>query len=691
MKKNVCTYAIFSLIFLLAHPSYSQKAPIKFGKIDREDLQMTHYPLDSSAHAVVLCDYGVAQLEYDQNVGQHVVNFHRHIRYKVIDKKGYDYANYSIPLYNNGRGLDKEEVIVKFKAISYNLVDGKMEETKIGKKELISAELSNFYTEKKVAIPKVREGTIFEIEYATRSPFYWNLESWQFQYTIPVKHSEYRVEYPEWFTYEKRIEGYDFDYLTIKDTGSKNGSTIIASARQPGGPGLGNGTLRTAPSREISFRINTFRYVAENMPAFQVELYTSNISDYLTAIRFELGATNFPGNGYRNFNQTWEVINKELMEHEFLGQQLTKLKIKSFKDDALLLKGKHDKEIEQIAAIYNHVKKEVLWNGTNNKYVNSNLKKILNEGKGNTAEINLLLSAMLKAAGFEANPVLLSTRSNGLLRDWSPGRSQFNYLISAVRLTDGQYILLDATDRTLPMNVLPPRCINGKGMMLTKEGHTWLNLNPTSKYRHVRQVKAKLNEELAWQGTMDVKCKDYAARAARESLKREGGEKEYMQMLENDHAGLALTTPVLTAFETLSNETKESYEVNISDNVTEGGNLLYFNPMLLFAIDENPFKLKERKYPVDYNYPHEYIYVAAFDIPEGYMVEELPEGLTIALPEQGGRYSYSLAIRGNTINVTSQLKISKHLFLPNEYAALKEFYNLIVDKMAGQVVLKKKV
>ena len=39
---------------------------------------------------------------------------------------------------------------------------------------------------------------------------------------------------------------------------------------------------------------------------------------------------------------------------------------------------------------------------------------------------------------------------------------------------------------------------------------------------------------------------------------------------------------------------------------------------------------------------------------------------------------------------TAQLKIQKHLFLPEEYAGLKEFYNLLMDKMARQVVLKKK-
>ena len=140
----------------------------------------------------------------------------------------------------------------------------------------------------------------------------------------------------------------------------------------------------------------------------------------------------------------------------------------------------------------------------------------------------------------------------------------------------------------------------------------------------------------------------------------------------------------------MAKATKASYDMTLKDNVMDGGEMLYFNPMLTFAVEENPFKLKERKYPVDYNYPYEYIYSASFEIPENYAIEELPENLSLALPEKGGRFSYTMSANGNTINLTSQLKISKYLFLPEEYAGLKEFYNLLIDKMAAQVVLKKK-
>ena len=59
------------------------------------------------------------------------------------------------------------------------------------------------------------------------------------------------------------------------------------------------------------------------------------------------------------------------------------------------------------------------------------------------------------------------------------------------------------------------------------------------------------------------------------------------------------------------------------------------------------------------------------------------------MPEKGGKFSYSVKIQGNKILVLSQFKISKNLFLPTEYQALKEFYNIVVAKQSEQVVLKK--
>jgi hypothetical protein len=77
-------------------------------------------------------------------------------------------------------------------------------------------------------------------------------------------------------------------------------------------------------------------------------------------------------------------------------------------------------------------------------------------------------------------------------------------------------------------------------------------------------------------------------------------------------------------------------------------------------------------------------------IPDGYAVDELPASKILALPNNAGRYTYSITQNGKILNVTSNFSINKTLFLQNEYPALKEFYNQVVAKQNEQIVIKKK-
>ncbi len=101
---------------------------------------------------------------------------------------------------------------------------------------------------------------------------------------------------------------------------------------------------------------------------------------------------------------------------------------------------------EKIAAIHQYVCQNVTLGPKRAcKYINSSLKKVLDDKKGNSAEINLLMASMLDKAGIEAHPVLISTRDHGFIRQNMPVVSQFNYVLCLAKVGD-KNILLDATD-----------------------------------------------------------------------------------------------------------------------------------------------------------------------------------------------------------------------------------------------------
>lgn len=59
---SLCLGCTHSLLF-------AQKAPLKFGEVTRDELEMTSFPNDSTAPAVVLADYGQSAMINRQNVG----------------------------------------------------------------------------------------------------------------------------------------------------------------------------------------------------------------------------------------------------------------------------------------------------------------------------------------------------------------------------------------------------------------------------------------------------------------------------------------------------------------------------------------------------------------------------------------------------------------------------------------------
>ena len=65
MKKRQLLFSVLASLFLFSQNSIAQKNPIKFGKIEKEDLEMQRYEKDPDAHALILCDYGSVRMDYE--------------------------------------------------------------------------------------------------------------------------------------------------------------------------------------------------------------------------------------------------------------------------------------------------------------------------------------------------------------------------------------------------------------------------------------------------------------------------------------------------------------------------------------------------------------------------------------------------------------------------------------------------
>src|SRR5690348_15132321 len=120
------------LIVLTTSISFAQKSPIKFGDVPLSELKMTIYDKDSTAAAVILYDYGEAYVSFTTVAA--VLNFERHVRIKILTKDGFDWADVAVRLYHDN--VD-EEKLLKFKASTFNLENGKVVETPLDKSSIL--------------------------------------------------------------------------------------------------------------------------------------------------------------------------------------------------------------------------------------------------------------------------------------------------------------------------------------------------------------------------------------------------------------------------------------------------------------------------------------------------------------------------------------------------------------------------
>lgn len=667
---------IVSLCFgLVSIVSNAQKLPIKFGDVSKEELEITSYANDSTAPAVILADYGSSVLVYRQNIG-FTLDFERITRIKILTKEGLSWGDFTIPLYKSGAD---DEKLVGLKAVTYNLENGKVVEAKLKNDAIFRENETANRDWIKLTCPNVREGSVVEITYKINSPFVFNFQDWSFQSTIPIITSEYRAQIPEYFHYDKYMQGYI--PLDVNDETRESNAIRLTSFERSG-----NYNVRSsATTEQIDYQDIKYRWVANNVPAFKPEPYMTSIVDYMTKINFELASIKYPNQPIKQIMGSWHDINKTMSESEnFLGEVSGNGHLKKTVEG--LTAGKVSAE-DMMAAITNYVKENVAWNGNAGIFPSSPLRKVLENKKGNSADINLLLASMLEKAGIPVRPVLLSTRSNGLLREAVPVMSQFNYVICLATVNDKSY-LLDATERLLPLGILPERCLNGQGFAVAKEGFRWVPLESKFKTKVITTGDFKVNPDAGLEGTLKLDCNGYEALKNRRKYLVDG-EAEYVKDFVGSHAWDIKSSEIQNAKE-IHNNFVGVHDVVVNENVVQAGDVIYIDPFIYRGYKENPFKSEKREYPVDFGSPMEETILFKIAVPEGYVVDELPESKVIIMPENAARYVYNVSQSGNLIAFTSMFHINKSLFSQLEYPYLREFYNQIVAKQSEQIVLKKK-
>jgi len=671
---------VFFLLLILCSLNNTAQE-FQFKKVSKAELKEKIHPRDSTASAATLFEKGYLTMRYDDGW---LYELEVTKRVKIYNKEGYDYATVNLPYYYGGQTSYREN-IKNIKAYVYNLKGNKIVDEKLKNKDIIDEQTSDVWKEVKFTFPNLKPGSVIEYTYTYQSPNIDELPEWEFQDEIPVNYSEYQLIIPEYFGYNERAKGYH----TIKKNLENTIIDISFRIDNNGTNVYGNGSSLNSSVGTSTAKAAKYTYIAKNVPKLKDEAFVNNYKNFITSIKHELSFFKDPStNNVKQFTTNWEEVSMRLQKSESFGVELDRRKY--FEEDIEPIIQHSSSQEEKIMRLLNFVKNHMTWNDYVSIYASDKLRNVYKERRGNIADINLMLTAMLRYAGVNAHPVLVSTIHNGIPNN-AASTTDFNYIISGVELSNNKVLLLDASNPFTSPNLLPIRCLNWFGRLVRPDGTSrQINLSPTVPSKDNFIMNIDVNEDGSITGKMRRQYTDHFAYQYRMNFSAVN-KQDYVKKLQNqfkitinayDNENIFnLSKPVI---ETIEFKQKNAFDV-INENI-------YLSPLLFLAQDENPFKHDQldRKLPIDFTFPKSKKYIINIKVPEGYKIDYIPESSAVGLPNQKGIYRFSIKKSPlGDLQVVVQKEIKQSILSNDYYKPLKDFYSNIVTKETDKIVLKK--
>jgi hypothetical protein len=579
--------ALIVVLLLLPAVVYSQRQSFKFGDVSVEELNMKTCSIDSLASAAILFDKGGVTIEPQSATP---TTYRRHIRIKIFNKAAFDeWGNFEI--YASPGELSK------LKGATYNLENGKVKESEISEGSIFKTRYNKDTDVVKIAFPNLKEGSIIECSYTLDIDGY-SFPDWYFQYTIPVLFSEYSLTSPSLH--------------------------IIHLLR---------GSLELT-AHEVKHN-DTYRYWQMiNVPSFKPEPLMPDPSVYKSHIEFS-----WKGDSWLKIYESLKVRDK------LVGVIYLQAELKDTVDQ--IIAGITDQR-EIIKRVSAYVKERVQWDNYYHIYSDPP-KDVLTRKKGNVGDINLLFGSLLNKAGFKVNPVLLSTRGHGYVLEDNPSVRQFNYVICHVTLKDSSVLLLDATEKYLPYNLLPNKCFNHKGFFINPDRFTgqygWIPIEPVYSHKVTVTAELDLTDKGNLRGNVNIVKDGYAAFEARKDYTRLG-EEAYVKD-NTDFKVWNVELKEIKNMKEIEMSVIEDYNISTEEYAEVSNNLIYINPYIFLREKSNPLTEDTRIYPIDFENIIDKTMICTIKIPDGYMLEELPRNKILQLSDNAGKCSLNISQSGN--------------------------------------------
>jgi hypothetical protein len=630
------------LLFAFLQNANGQTKVPEFGQFMAAEKAITLCEFDPEAEAVIIFDKAESIHNEDNNLITK-----RRIRMKILKEKGIRHANQSLYYYSN----ESFEYLFDIRAVVVNVLPNGGEERKeLASSAIFDSKVNDKWSEKKFALPGVRAGSIIEYEYGRFSKNYNGLRDWYFQTELPTMLSIYDLVIPPNHEFAYKISKSPLLPIIVRNDKS-NGSTYFEMSNIAG--------LRDEPFMDAK-------------------------NDYLQKVEFQLSGYAGTFGGRTRYMTTWDELSRELMSNPSFGGQLNRnVGADELLNEAKSMAGPY----ERMELIYQYIQKNIFNKGFRTLYIEDGVKEAWKNKIGNSAEVNLLLINLLKEAGLEVYPLLVSERDHGKVREGYPFLDQFNNVMAWVVIGDKKYVL-DASGVYTPPFLIPPDVVNTKACIVDRKKGGIVDLEEKKKKDKNKIIlTAAISPDGLINGNAMVRSYDYA-RLERKHAFLKSKDRLLSDYFTDAHPGIKTDSFVVNNIDNDSLALEQKFHYQIPINASGEYRLLNLN--MFSGMQSNPFISDIRFTDVNYGCLQDYEMLELITLPEGWEPEGLPRDTRLITPDTSISCARYITFTNNNLNVLFRIEFNRAVFDSGDYSMLKEFFKKMTNMLNEQVILKQK-
>lgn len=646
----LCVAALVTMIIQMSAQTVTLNK--RFGKVSKEELEMTEYKPDSAAVAVVLYENRNIQVDLSAG-GAFVKDVDVHMRIKILKEEGTEWGDFSVMKYVS---QSVPEIVTGIEVVTYNLENDKVVPTKMSREFIYTEDVSSSFQKISFYAQDVKVGSVIEMKYSIHSDRFWEIDDVYFQKTIPVNWVESQVSIPGFFTFNKKLHG----SLPVQYDSKLEPKNLFG----------------------YQYEMVVDKFVAVDLPAFKYEPYIYYPRQYFSFVTYDIRSLRLPGMDTKYYGVSWDDVDNTYVN----SQIMTRFRAQcQFKEQVAALP-EEGTDVEKIASAVSLVKDNVVWD-EKYKVFPEPVGQVVKARSGSNADINCLIAGCLREMGYTVDMVLVKMRSSGMLLDFQPERNPYDTFILRVTGSDGSQYYLDGGSPHGYINVLPPDLLvtNARLVRPNVPGE-WVDLTRLTRNGTTMTVATTLTDDLRLSGEYTCKETGNTSYSTKESYSESDDEQDYISEIETD---LAIEIDDITFGQMKEYSSSSQTEYKFHKDLDASGDFVYINPFLVKFHSADTFQSLQREFPIDFPFTYSLTYIFTFTIPEGYAVDQIPENRIFKFQPLASTARCSCTVNGSTVQMVYNFSQNKMMCGPEYYQDIRSYWKLLADIYDVVLVLKK--